>query len=162
MRPLALAVAVGALLAGPAAAQDQAPAAAPPATAPPPAAAPAPPQAPPNLETLPPSDAAGILGKSVWGANGEDMGLVVDVIVDRAGVPQAAVIDFGGFLGVGSRKIAVDWTLLEFRPGDDKKPVSLNLDPAALKAAPEFKPGAQPIAIVGAPPPPPDHAGGDK
>jgi hypothetical protein len=160
MRPLALAVAVGALLTGPAAAQDQAPAAAPPATATAPAPAPAPP--PPNLETLPASDAAGILGKSVWGANGEDMGLIVDVIVDRAAVPQAAVIDFGGFLGVGSRKIAVDWSLLEFRPGDEKKPVSLNLDPAALKAAPEYKPGAQPIAIVGAPPPQLDHAGGDK
>jgi hypothetical protein len=156
MRPLALAIAVGALLAGRAAAQDQAPAAAPPATAP----APAP--APPNLETLPASDAAGILGKSVWGANGEDMGLVVDVIVDQAGVPKAAVIDFGGFLGVGSRKIAVDWNLLEFRPGDTKKPMSLNLDPAALKAAPEYKPGTQPIAIVGAPPQPPDRAGGNK
>jgi hypothetical protein len=159
MRPLALAVAVGALLTGPAAAQDQAPAAAPPAAVPAPATTPAP---RPNLETLPASDAAGILGKSVWGANGEDMGLVVDVIVDQAGVPQAAVIDFGGFLGVGSRKIAVDWSLLEFRPGDAKKPVSLSLDPAALKAAPEYKPGAQPIAIVGAPLQPPDHASGDK
>ncbi len=104
------------------------------------------------------ADAEGILGKSVWGANGEDMGLVVDVIVDQAGVPQAAIIDFGGFLGVGSRKIAVDWSLLEFRPGDAKKPVSLNLDPAALKSAPEYKPSAEPIQVVGSPPDP-SHGG---
>ena len=28
----------------------------------------------------------------------------------------AAIIDFGGFLGVGSRKIAIDWRLLRFDP----------------------------------------------
>jgi hypothetical protein len=41
----------------------------------------------------------------------EDMGRIVDVIVDRSGQVRAAVIDFGGFLGVGSRKIAVDWNM---------------------------------------------------
>src|SRR5436309_14729144 len=42
-----------------------------------------------------------ILGKGVRGSGGEDMGRVVDVLVDRAGQVRAAVIDFGGFLGVG-------------------------------------------------------------
>ena len=42
------------------------------------------------------------------------MGRIVDVIVDRAGTVRAAVIDFGGFLGVGSRKIVVDWSALHF------------------------------------------------
>ena len=51
----------------------------------------------------------GILGKSVRSNAGEDMGQIIDVIVKRNGQVRAAVIDFGGFLGVGSRKIAVDW-----------------------------------------------------
>src|SRR6266849_2785320 len=37
-----------------------------------------------------------------------------DVLVDRSGIVRAAVIDFGGFLGVGSRKIVVDWNALHF------------------------------------------------
>ena len=41
--------------------------------------------------------------------------LVVDVLVDRSGLPLGAVIDFGGFLGVGSRKIAIDWQLLDLQ-----------------------------------------------
>ena len=41
-------------------------------------------------------------------ANGEDLGMITDLIVDRAGRPRAVVIDFGGFLGAGSRKVAVD------------------------------------------------------
>ena len=58
----------------------------------------------------------GILGKSVRSNAGEDMGQIIDVIVKRNGQVRAAVIDFGGFLGVGSRKIAVDWSALSFPP----------------------------------------------
>ena len=57
-------------------------------------------------------DAHGILGREVRSAADENMGRIVDAIVDREGVVRAAVIDFGGFLGVGSRKIAVDWKAL--------------------------------------------------
>ena len=49
------------------------------------------------------ADAEAILGKSVYSASNEDMGRIVDVIVKRNGEVRAAVIDFGGFLGVGSR-----------------------------------------------------------
>ena len=49
------------------------------------------------------------------------MGRIVDVIVDRAGAVRAAVIDFGGFLGVGSRKIVVDWNALRFGRGQQQE-----------------------------------------
>ena len=57
---------------------------------------------------------SGVLGKEIRSAADENMGRIIDVIVDRAGMARAAVIDFGGFLGVGSRKIAVDWNALHF------------------------------------------------
>ncbi len=61
-------------------------------------------------------EAHGVLGRDVRSPANEDMGHIVDVIVDRTGTVRAAVIDFGGFLGVGSRKIVVDWNALRFRP----------------------------------------------
>ena len=61
-----------------------------------------------TLEPIAHEVAAGILGTKAEGPDGEDMGLVVDVVVDRDSRPIAVVIDFGGFLGVGSRKIAID------------------------------------------------------
>ena len=70
--------------------------------------------------------------------------MVVDVLVDGDGRPRAAVIDFGGFLGVGSRKIAIDWELLQFRPADRTQPVRLVLGRAEVQAAPEYKPSGQP------------------
>ena len=57
-----------------------------------------------------------ILGKEVTTPKGEDLGRVVDVLADAEGHVRVAIIDFGGFLGVGTRRIAVDWPLLRFDP----------------------------------------------
>ena len=68
----------------------------------------------PSVTVLGSRQAQSILGKEVRSSADENMGRIVDVIVDREGRVRAAVIDFGGFLGVGSRKIAVDWSALRF------------------------------------------------
>src|SRR5579863_2569032 len=70
---------------------------------------------PPDIEVLAAGSANGLLGRKVEGSRGENMGLVVDVLVGEDGTPLAAVIDFGGFLGVGSRKIAVAWSSIHFQ-----------------------------------------------
>jgi hypothetical protein len=127
-------VALGLLLAGPAFAQTPPPSSPEPAE---PAAA----TEPGNLEPISSVDLTGILGKKVQGPEGEELGLVADVIVDANGAPRAAIIDFGGFLGVGSRKIAIDWRLLRFYPADPKRQILLSLGRAEIKGAPEYKPG---------------------
>jgi len=109
------------------------------------------PQAPKNLEPLAPDESTGVLGKKVVGPDGKDLGLVVDVVVAADGHPSAAVIDFGGFLGVGSRKIAVDWRLLRFAPGRPDWQVLLTLGRAEIQAAPEYKPDAATREMVGPP-----------
>lgn len=89
-----------------------------------------------------------LLGKTVQSETGDDMGRVVDVIVDRGGAIRAAVIDFGGFLGVGTRKIAIDWRVLNFAKTKDKKSLVADLLPDQLRTAPAYKPG-EPVVIVG-------------
>lgn len=106
-----------------------------------------------KLQHLAPTEAASVLGRPVHGEDGHDIGRIVDVLVDQAGHPRAAVIDFGGFMGVGSRKVAVDWHLLHFTPGDPDKPITLELTPDQIKATPEYKPGSNPT-VVTAPPTP--------
>jgi hypothetical protein len=120
-----------------------------------PAAAPNPPAKPaalPKPTITAKKEGEGILGKQVYGPDGADMGLVTNVLVDRTGNPIAVVIDFGGFLGMGSRRIAVDWHLMHFHPGDKDKPLTLSLQKDQLKAAPTYKPD-KPPRIVGAPAP---------
>src|SRR5262245_50151719 len=60
---------------------------------------------PASAEVLDASTVKTVLGREVRSVADENMGRIVDVIVDLSGQVRAAVIDFGGFLGVGSRKI---------------------------------------------------------
>jgi len=91
----------------------------------------------------------GVLGKDVRSPTGEDMGRIVDVVVDSAGEPRAAIIDFGGFLGMGSRKIAVDWSALHFSPADKPSEVTLALTRDQVRAAPEYG-DKKPVVVLGA------------
>ncbi len=108
------------------------------------------PAPPPSVTVIGARDAHGILGREVRSAANEDMGRVVDVIVDREGNVRAAVIDFGGFLGVGSRKIVVDWGALRFGGVANKRDsITLELTKAQVAAAPEYKEDA-PVIVLGA------------
>jgi len=89
-----------------------------------------------------------LLGKSVQSASGDDLGRVVDVVVDRAGMTRAAIVDFGGFLGVGSRQIAVDWRVLHFPKDGSMDKIVTDLTEAQLRGAPAYKPG-EPVVVVG-------------
>jgi len=91
----------------------------------------------------------GILGKEVRSAADENMGRIVDVIVDRTGHVRAAIIDFGGFLGVGSRKIAVAWNALRFPSNEDQERIVLELTRDQVRAAPEYKQDKS-VVVLGA------------
>lgn len=133
------------------AADEKKPAGSPPATTQPPAATPAkPPSPPPSMTILGPKEARGVLGREVRSPKNEDMGRIVDVIVDRTGKVRAAVIDFGGFLGVGSRKIVVDWNALHFgKIAKDGDAITLDLTKAQVAKAPAYKEN-EPIVVLGA------------
>ena len=105
---------------------------------------------PPSVTVIEAIDAHGILGRDVRSAADEAMGRIADVIVDRDGVVRGAVIDFGGFLGVGTRKIVVDWAALHFwNVANPSKSITLELTRDQVKAAPEYK-DDQPIVVLGA------------
>jgi PRC-barrel domain len=91
----------------------------------------------------------GILGKAVRGNAGEDMGRIVNILINRNGHVRAAIIDFGGFLGVGNRKIAVDWNALRFPESGRMDRITLDLNRDQVMLAPEYKPG-EPVVVLGA------------
>jgi hypothetical protein len=121
-----------------------------PSTAPaPPAAAPPNPSPGTPATVLDDQEVSTILGKSVRSSADEDMGRIVDIIVSRDGQVHAAIIDFGGFLGIGTRKIAVDWRALNFAPAGKPGSITLELTRNQVRLAPEYKRG-EPVVVVGA------------
>ena len=121
-----------------------------PSTAPaPPAAAPPNPSPGTPATVLDDQEVSTILGKSVRSSADEDMGRIVDIIVSHDGQVHAAIIDFGGFLGIGTRKIAVDWRALNFAPAGKPGLITLELTRNQVRLAPEYKRG-EPVVVVGA------------
>ncbi len=114
----------------------------------PPAASPAAPPVAAEVTILNKHEVEGVLGREVRSATDEDMGRIADVLVDHVGQVRAAIIDFGGFLGVGSRKIAVDWGALHFpQPGKGGR-IALELTRDQVKAAPEYQ-DSKPVVVLG-------------
>lgn len=100
-----------------------------------------------TTEPLPYNIAGTILGRRVATRDGQDFGMLVDVLVDLDGQPRAGVIDVGGFMGVGMKRIAIAWALLHFSRANDEVRIVEDLTTDEAAAAPEF-PGQEGAAIV--------------
>jgi hypothetical protein len=102
----------------------------------------------PTVTVLDHRDVQGILGKEVRSAADENMGRIVDIIVDRTGHVRAAVVDFGGFLGVGSRRIAIAWNALRFPANGNKvERVTLEWTRDQVREAPEYS-DDKPVVVL--------------
>jgi len=106
-----------------------------------------------DVQVIPPGLADELLGHAVMvvpeGKPPQEIGRVIDVLVDTAGHTVAAVLDFGGFLGVGNRKIAVTWTALQFVPAKDGLTITLTLEADRIRSAPNYKGPDKPVRAIG-------------
>ncbi len=84
-----------------------------------------------------------LLGREVTTRPDALEGRIVDILVDRTGKIRAAVVEFGGFLGIGTRKIAVDWGALRLENGG----IVADVGRDQLRAAKEYKPGAATLPV---------------
>ena len=87
-----------------------------------------------------------VLGIEVRTSREQNVGRIVDLLASRSGQVEAAVIEFGGFLGMGSRKIAIDWSALRLENQGKQTVAILDMTRDQLRAAPEYKPD-RPIVV---------------
>jgi hypothetical protein len=76
-----------------------------------------------------------------------NVGRIVDLLFNPNGAVEAALVEFGGFLGIGARKIAVEWSALRFQTAENKLVAILDIPRDQLRIAPEYKPD-QPAAVL--------------
>ncbi len=119
-----------------------------------------PPQAvpvPADQQLIYQGEATSILGRSVRDPAGDVVGRIVDVLVDEQGQPRASVIDFGGFMGIGNRRIAVAWRALHFLPAAERGQILLDMTADQIKEVPDYRrptSPADPPLTVAIPPKP--------
>ena len=87
-----------------------------------------------------------VLGIEVRTETDRNIGRIVDLLANRSGQVEAAVIEFGGFLGMGTRKIAVEWSALRLENEGNKSVALLELNRDQLRSAPDFK-SEEPVVV---------------
>lgn len=81
--------------------------------------------------------ASELLGMKVQGTDGKSLGSIRDLVIDpEEGGIDYAVLDFGGFAGIGDKYFAVPWEALELDQADKK--IKLDVSKKDLKQAPGF------------------------
>jgi hypothetical protein len=84
-----------------------------------------------------------VLGRKVTPPKGVEGGRIVDVLIDPAGQVHAFVVEFGGFLGIGTRKIAVERSAFRFVEGK----IMVDVSSEQVQAAREYSAGNQPSVV---------------
>lgn len=80
-----------------------------------------------------------LIGTEVVTSSDDKLGSISDLVVERDGSIVAAVIDVGGFLGIGAKPVAVSFDSLTPTPTDDGQKIVVALTKEELNSAPEFK-----------------------
>ena len=81
--------------------------------------------------------ASELIGMSVQGTDGKKLGGIKDLVIDpEEGGVEYAVLEFGGFAGIGDKYFAVPWEALKL--DQTNKKLSLDVHKKELKDAPGF------------------------
>jgi hypothetical protein len=88
-----------------------------------------------NLVSVAPVKLESVLGREVTTSPDGDAGRIIDLLVDREGTVRAAVVEFGGFLGIGTRKVAIEWVAFRFYG----RSIGVDVSREQIRTAPDYK-----------------------
>jgi sporulation protein YlmC with PRC-barrel domain len=78
-----------------------------------------------------------LIGMTVYNAEGEKVGSVHDILLDKEGKATGVVLSVGGVLGVGAKSVGLTWKEIDVKPEQQQVQISYTKD--QLEAAPDFK-----------------------
>ncbi len=82
-------------------------------------------------------------GTSVYNLAGDKLGSVDDLVIDKhSGQVRYAVLEFGGFLGMGTDRYPLPWNMLKYDSA--KEGYVVPVDKAKLDNAPRYADGDMP------------------
>jgi sporulation protein YlmC with PRC-barrel domain len=87
--------------------------------------------------------ASSLMGASVYnsaGKDGQDIGNVDDLVIDKDGKIVSVVVGVGGFLGIGSKDVAIDYSQVKWEQGNGSWWIIVPTTADQLKALPDFDP----------------------
>lgn len=85
--------------------------------------------------------AENLMGMTVISGDGERIGEVQDLIFDQSETITGVVVGVGGFLGIGEKRVGLNWEQAEVQqnPDTNEEVILVNLTREELESAPEFQ-----------------------
>jgi hypothetical protein len=83
------------------------------------------------------------MGASVYNStedNADTIGKVDDLVIDKDGKIVSVVVGVGGFLGIGSKDVAIDYAQVKWEQGNGSWWIIVPTTADQLKALPDFDP----------------------
>lgn len=74
-----------------------------------------------------------VVGKSIVNAEGEEIGEISKIVGNQV------IVEVGGFLGIGARDVAIDWSQVSTTGMGDEMKLQTTLTKEELEAMPEYK-----------------------
>jgi hypothetical protein len=88
---------------------------------------------------------SGMIGTNAVTTNNEDIGEIENLLISPDGQVEAAIIEWGGFLGIGSRTAAVPWNELRLNEAGDR--VVIDMTREEMEALPACN--GDPVSVAG-------------
>jgi sporulation protein YlmC with PRC-barrel domain len=83
--------------------------------------------------------ASTLMGQEVLGPDQESIGEISDLVLQEDGETRAALIDVGGFLGVGEKEVAIPFDQIEVSEDGDEAILTVALTREELEQLPAFE-----------------------
>jgi hypothetical protein len=80
-----------------------------------------------------------LVGSSIVDKGNSTIGTLADIVLDEKNTARAFVVSVGGILGIGSKYVAVDPSVLVINQNDGKVTMMIDTDKDQLRAAPEYR-----------------------
>jgi sporulation protein YlmC with PRC-barrel domain len=83
--------------------------------------------------------ASTLIGKAVYSAEHDEVGEISDLVLDKDGGTRVALVDVGGFLGVGEKTVAIPFDELAFAKDGDETQVTIDMNRDQLEQLPAYE-----------------------
>lgn len=83
------------------------------------------------------ADTRKLIGRNIKNAEGETIGEIKSIYINKDGKVDSVMVSVGGFLGVGDREVRIAWSDLKITDNGEKVVVNMTRD--ELKAKPEYR-----------------------
>ncbi|WP_158044111.1 PRC-barrel domain-containing protein [Skermanella pratensis] len=88
---------------------------------------------------------SGMIGTNAVTANNEEVGEIENLLIGSEGQVEAAIIEWGGFLGIGSKTAAVPWNELRLNEAGDR--VVIDMTREEIEELPAYN--GDPASVAG-------------